>query len=165
MEQINFYNPYVSESESESDSESDSGYTSDSSTSFSNSNANFVQLAQNLLLTEVGNPSLPDISGQVHYSRGANYSLYNSYNTLYSSTNQIYGDSNALVLGEPTIRSVVTQVTSIINLDSTNRDKRPYPQPTNLELRLPRTYKDIQNFQIVQIKLLSAFYYFRKTTL
>ena len=163
MEQINFYNPYVSESESESDSESDSGYTSDSSTSFSNSNANFVQLAQNLLLTEVGNPSLPDISGQVHYSRGANYSLYNSYNTLYSSTNQIYGDSNALVLGEPTITSVVTQVTSIINLDSTNRDKRPYPQPTNLELRLPRTYKDIQNFQIVQIKLLSAFYYFRKT--
>jgi len=167
MEQINYYRPYESGSESgsESDYESDSSSASSASSasaSFINDTANYVEFAKNLLLTESGNPSISDISGQIFYNKNANFSLYNAYDTINRSTNQIYGDSNALILGEPHITSLPTQVTSIINLDSTNRDKRPFPQPTNLELRLPRTYKDIQNFQIVQIKLLSAFYYFRE---
>jgi hypothetical protein len=52
-------------------------------------------------------------------------------------------------------------ITSIIMLDSRDRDRNVYPQPTNLTLRLPRTYANVTNFQVVQLKLLSAFFYFR----
>ena len=45
-------------------------------------------------------------------------------------------------------------------LDSTNRDRNVFPQPTNLTLRLPRVYSHVTNFQLVQIKLLSSFLYF-----
>jgi hypothetical protein len=46
-------------------------------------------------------------------------------------------------------------------IDSRNRDRQAYPQPTNLTLRLPRTYSQVTGFSILQIKLLSSFYYFR----
>ena len=51
-------------------------------------------------------------------------------------------------------------VTNVIMIDSRNRDRKAYPQPTNLTIRLPRTYTNISALSIVQIKLLSAFYYF-----
>jgi hypothetical protein len=47
-------------------------------------------------------------------------------------------------------------------IDSRNRDRTAYPQPTNLTLKLPRTYTQITSFSIVQIKMLSSFFYFRK---
>ena len=47
-------------------------------------------------------------------------------------------------------------------LDSRNRDTSVYPQPTFLQLRLPRVYKNVTNFQVIQIKLLSSFFYFRR---
>ena len=46
-------------------------------------------------------------------------------------------------------------------LDSRDRDRNVFIQPTNVTLRLPRVYSNLTNFQVVQIKLLSAFYYFR----
>jgi hypothetical protein len=46
-------------------------------------------------------------------------------------------------------------------IDSTDRDRNVFPQPTNVTLRLPRVYSNITNFQLVQIKLLSSFFYFR----
>ena len=49
---------------------------------------------------------------------------------------------------------------SILILKSINRDKTVYPQPTNCQLFLPRTYKNVSNFSIVQLKLISAFFYF-----
>lgn len=52
-------------------------------------------------------------------------------------------------------------VSNTIMIDSRNRDRQSYPQPTNLTLRLPRTYRNVTAFSIVQIKLLSSFYYFR----
>jgi hypothetical protein len=51
-------------------------------------------------------------------------------------------------------------ITNVIMIDSKDRDTAAYPQPTNLTLRLPRTYKNVTGFTIIQMKLLSAFYYF-----
>ena len=51
-------------------------------------------------------------------------------------------------------------VESILILKSINRDKTIFPQPTNCQLFLPRTYKNITKFSIVQLKLISAFFYF-----
>lgn len=61
------------------------------------------------------------------------------------------------------IESNTQSITNVIMIDSRDRDRQVYPQPTNLTLRLPRIYKQVTAFQLVQIKLLSAFYYFSGT--
>ena len=178
MDRTKYYQPYNSDLESGSDSGYDSETTNTTNTtstteSFqspenSNTGPNFIQLAQNLLApssnnsTNIGGPSFNTIENQVLYTKGRDYALYNTSNDTIDS-----GISTATLYipqtGSNLLNVTKQQVTSIINLDSTDRDKVVYSQPTNLQLRLPRTYKNIMNFQIVQIKLLSAFYYFRKT--
>ncbi len=59
------------------------------------------------------------------------------------------------------IKSASKDITSIIMLDSRDRDRNVFIQPTNVTLRLPRVYNNVTSFQLVQIKLLSAFFYFR----
>ncbi len=48
-----------------------------------------------------------------------------------------------------------------ILIDSLNRDRTAYPQPTRLQLHLPRVYRNVTSVNITQLKLLSAFLYFR----
>jgi hypothetical protein len=61
----------------------------------------------------------------------------------------------------PPLVSNSQSVNSIIMMDSRDRDRTVFVQPTNVTLRLPRVYSNVTSFQLVQIKLLSAFYYFR----
>ena len=65
------------------------------------------------------------------------------------------------VSGATPMESSSQSVSNVIMIDSRNRDRTAFPQPTNLTVRLPRIYKNITAFSISQIKLLSAFYYFR----
>ena len=51
---------------------------------------------------------------------------------------------------------------TVIMLQSRDRDKTVYPQPTSCQLFLPRIYKNVQSFAIAQINLTSAFFYFRQ---
>jgi hypothetical protein len=51
--------------------------------------------------------------------------------------------------------------TTILMINSRDRDSQVYPQPTFFTIRLPRTYRNITSFQITQMKLLSSFFYFR----
>jgi hypothetical protein len=151
-----------SETNSVADSEtnSDTGYdtstesTTSSTASFSNAVPNFANFAQELLK--------PTIDSQVTVEQTGNYSLYNNVSDtiLYGiSTATLYVPDNS----SNAMRSVKQQITSIVNIDSRDRDKQVFNQPTNLQLRLPRVYRNIINFQVVQIKLLSAFYYFRES--
>jgi len=59
------------------------------------------------------------------------------------------------------LKSSSQTINSIIMLDSRDRDRNVFVQPTNVTLRLPRVYSNVTSFQLVQIKLLSAFFYFR----
>ena len=161
MSSTNYYKPYTSDSEDVSDSESTTSSQS-SAASFSNSVPNFATFAHELLKPSIGGPAVLEPNLQVLLQEKRNFALYNSPqdNILYGiSTSSLYVPDVSSNL----LKFTTTQVTSIINLDSQDRDKNVYPQPTNLQLRLPRVYRNIINFQIVQIKLLSAFYYFRKS--
>ena len=150
-----FYRPYTSDSESDSESESQTSYV--------NTAPNFINHALSLGSNQtIGGPSFTDISAQVFYSKPKNYTLFNSAfeNILYNVSSSTYLDTSQQ---QKLLDVEKSQVTSIVLIDSKHRDKQVYPQPTNISLRLPRTYTNILNFQIVQVKLLSAFFYFRKT--
>jgi hypothetical protein len=48
--------------------------------------------------------------------------------------------------------------TSVLMVDSLDRDQRIYPLPTHMRLKLPRVYRNVERIDIVQVKMLSGFY-------
>jgi len=157
------YRPYTSDSDSGSGSESDSNISlsSDSSSSEYARNIraqnlpNFRALAQGLSLTNMGGPSY-DSSGAKLDSEvlPEGYTISKGYPTF--KNYEIQKDPSGAEL-----KAASQTITSIIMLDSRDRDRNIFVQPTNVTLRLPRVYSNVTNFQLVQIKLLSAFFYFR----
>ena len=74
--------------------------------------------------------------------------------------NNVYGPYPlAVASGEP-IKMQSTDVPTVIILQSVDRDKNIFPQPTDCRLMLPRVYNNIGGFSIAQINLTSAFFYF-----
>jgi hypothetical protein len=51
--------------------------------------------------------------------------------------------------------------TTLFLIDSKNRDRSAYPQPTSFTLKPPRVYQNVASIQVTEIKLLSSFFYFR----
>jgi len=153
------YIPYKSDSESDSGSESDTSFSSDSSSSSYASKIsapiprNFRALADGLSLARMGATSA-EVKTTVISNPPLGSDLTNGYATF----------TNLNIPKDPSgneIKSASQNITSIIMLDSRDRDRNVFVQPTNVTLRLPRVYSNITNFQLVQIKLLSAFFYFR----
>jgi hypothetical protein len=151
------YKLYSSDSETDSESgsgsESDTSFTSDSSSSSyaeevaANVPRNFRALADGLSMKRVGAAEHLDFSS-------AGSPLTTGFPTF----------KNYDIPKDPSgneIKASSQNITSIIMLDSGDRDRNVFTQPTNVTLRLPRVYSNITNFQLIQIKLLSAFFYFR----
>ena len=166
-----YYTKYNSDNETSDNETSDdtTSVLSDTSSEFENDVANFALLAKNLYKPDVNDLQFNNLESEVNFTKGRIYSLYNSLDDNIESGikdkngAKLYANSNLkLDISANTFNTTKNEVTSIINIDSSDRDKQVYTQPTNLQLRLPRVYKNILNFQIVQIKLLSAFFYFRK---
>ena len=175
------YVPYKSDSESETDSESDSQTSGNSSDTegFENKIGNLPLLASALaagfslddLAADNGDGTTAAAEKTVAEIRAAGSELppvTNQFppigyplieaNAAPASFKNLYVVPDAS--GNP-LESSSQSVASVIMVDSRNRDRTAFPQPTNLTLRLPRIYKAITSFNIVQIKLLSSFYYFR----
>lgn len=143
-----------SESESESDSGSDSGSSMSSDTQLpkdvsASAVPNFRALAEAL-----AGPSF-DLSGELLYMKQPlGFPMNQGVTSL--AGYEIKSDPSDVQL-----KSTTQSVNSIIMLLSNDRDRSVFGQPTYVTLRLPRTYKNVTSFQIVQIKLLSSFFYFR----
>ena len=154
------YAPYKSDSESDitTDTESDSEYSSSSNEGFISRGPDLSAFAN--ALAQNGNIDLSgvDISGvenadTIPPTRG--YPL--SDNTFANFDNlTITADTS----GNTPLETLSQNVSNVVMIDSRNRDTTAFPQPTNLTLKLPRTYKNVSAFSIVQLKLLSAFFYF-----
>ena len=133
-------------SDSDESDTDDTGSTTSSWSSHSNNQPNYRQFASQLQLSKAAGPDFPTNAEQILFQNPKTMAPYVS-------------DTSGVSI--PKLTTTKTAVTSIIMLDSRNRDIYVYPQPTNLVLRLPRTYKNISNFQLVQINMLSSFFYFR----
>jgi hypothetical protein len=59
--------------------------------------------------------------------------------------------------------TVTAQATSIIVINSKDRDRTVYPNPTFFTLRLPRIYRNIKNIVLTEISILNSFFNFRAT--
>lgn len=55
---------------------------------------------------------------------------------------------------------VQQRVQHVLMVDSLDRDQRTYPLPTQLKLKLPRVYRNVERIDIVQVKMMSGLYAF-----
>lgn len=96
-------------------------------------------------LENTAGPNFADFARHLTYEKREDYGIYEEV-----------PDDN--ITREP---PKTKEVTSLFLVDSRNRDKNSFPQPTSFTLKPPRVYKNIVTIQVTQIKLLSSFFYFR----
>ena len=149
-QQPRYYRPYMSDDDEKSDA---SSMTSDSSLS---DDLVDDMIGSPLSLVKAGGPSMLNLIKSIDYriqpvKKGIQYYPFD-LSGEYDPTLPYTGTTFDMNTG--------TQ-TSILIINSRDRDRNVYPQPTFFTLRVPRTYKNIISFQILQLKLLSSFFYFR----
>ena len=83
------------------------------------------------------------------------------YNEYVSSPTMTLPDSSFAATGKTTFKTTRKDVTTLFLVDSTNRDRQAFLQPTSFTLRPPRAYKTVTSIQITQLKLLCSFFYFQ----
>jgi len=68
-------------------------------------------------------------------------------------------------LKKPTVTkpsdTVTSQATSVVVINSKDRDRTVYPDPTFFTLRLPRIYRNIKSINLTEISILNSFFNFR----
>jgi hypothetical protein len=158
-----YYRPYLPSDSELSDADSDYSLSPPNSPNLRPDNAgpdiegaegpDFAALANALSapanLIEAAGPSLVTDQQQIAYGEN----LLDS-RTSYSA----YGMTD---LSGQVLKTTGKDIPSVIMLQSRDRDKSVFIQPTNCQLFLPRIYKNIKGFSIIQINFTSAFYYFR----
>jgi hypothetical protein len=61
---------------------------------------------------------------------------------------------------QPRQHTKTRRVTSVLMIDSLDRDQTIYPLPTSLRLKLPRVYKNVERVAVVQVRMLNGIYPF-----
>ena len=145
-----YYQPYLSDSDSDSDSDSSSINSSDSSTDGINPIGSADSLRQAGAVSET---PVTEITNRIQPRTG---------NSKAGLEYSVYDVSGVLNLPSGTkFDTTAGTYTSILMINSLDRDRNVYAQPTFFTIRLPRTYRNVSQFSITQMKLLSSFYYFR----
>ena len=155
--------PYESDSEVEaSDSE---GSTVTRTTDSPENLPDTVKFATGLQLNEAGGQDFPTQESQLQYSvnkiqKHTNFAPLNqAFNIDLPFDSKQFDTSGNKIWGDNSVTKQAT--TSIVMLNSRDRDRSVYPTPANVTLRLPRVYTNITSMQVIQMKLLSSFLYFR----
>jgi len=119
------------------------------------SSANFAEFARQLMYDKSGG-----YSNNTYFSPYAPGATREPVNSLVEYESPLPEDAYKKY-GKTKFETARKEVTTLFLIDSKNRDKSAFPQPTNFTLKPPRVYKNVVSIQVTQIKLLSSFFYFR----
>ena len=171
-----YYHPYLPSDSELSDSDEEYTFNRASTPRPPNANQDFIdprvpapdfaELAKGLAvpLALTAGPTLATTQQEQAYAsqRLDQRVTYSSYSTAKDpKADQTAAEaSGAPKYGKVT--SAMKDTQTVIMLQSRDRDKTVYPQPTSCQLFLPRIYRNVQSFSIAQINLTSAFFYFRQ---
>ena len=117
-------------------------------------------------------PDFADFARQLAYDKTSYYGS-GSYFTPFSVSSTTLATKNTLELSQDTLPDTAFKeygttkfatakkdVTTLFLIDSEDRDKAAFPQPTSFTLKPPRVYKNVTGIQVAQLKLLCSFYFF-----
>lgn len=162
-QQPKYYRPYDSGDESDSDLTTSSWYSSGTEDQSlppptgPDGVPNFQQFASQLVLQKAAGPPISSIKQDLEYGQDLL-----GLRTNYSEFIPIPLQENSDPLAGKFDNALGT-TTTLTMIDSRFRDRQVYPQPTLCTLRLPRVYKNITQIQLVEMKLLTSFYFFRNS--
>ena len=163
-----YYSPYLPSDSELSDTESDSQASYDSWNQQDERPSNALPLPQDQQQTSPDFATFARGLNQIELKQTAGPTMTSvtqeiNYSTNEHSRNQTYGTANFKdASGTLVAAKVPTQnVQTVVMLQSRDRDRSVFAQPTNCQLFLPRIYRDIGSFSVAQINLTSAFFYFR----
>ena len=128
------YSPYTSGSDSEYDTGSGSGTGSESESEYEDARIRREQDPRYAILRR------PDANKTITSDFG------NAPGAPWDPTTNITSLKDYTYAAPPK-----TTKTSLFSMKSTNRDKKVFPTPFNFQLKLPRVYKNVTKFQLVQL--------------
>ena len=107
-------------------------------------------------LEETAGPDFAEFAKKMHIQR------YRVFNPAEDHSREDTIEFPSIITQKETLPKT-SDLTTLFLVDSVNRDKLAYPQPTSFSLRLPRVYKNIKSVQLTDVKFLCSFYYFSTT--
>lgn len=153
-----YYRPYLPSDSEASDTETGSEYSPPSSPRPDNAGEDIAAITGpdfSALALALRGPSTAKATGPDF----ANTEQNDAY-AINRIGKNVYGSyPSAVASGEP-IKMNSTDIPTVVMLQSLDRDKRIFTQPTDCRLMLPRVYNNVGGFSIAQINLTSAFFYF-----
>ena len=162
-----YYRPYISDNDSGTSSPLSSGSNSGTSTPSGSDSWSFTE---DQLSRTVGGPNFQALASNLNKSR---LDLMAGPSTMSQEISEVYTNLGSSLLPDSiknnknfintTFSVEITKNTSILTVDSTNRDKKVFVQPTYCVLRFPRVYKNVVSISFAEIKLLTSIYFFSKT--
>lgn len=158
MSENAYYRPYTSDDEEESEYESESGDSSE---------AELPQnLFQNFLTAKAGGISLKTEDVRRRFEKqDLPYSYIPNSQTKSKTKDgeeeEEEEEEKDIIIPPP--KFTISKNTALVMINSRDRDTSVFLQPTDFFIRLPRTYRNITNIAVTQLKLLSSFYYFSPT--
>lgn len=130
-----YYAPY--ESDEGSDTDVDSDIKSEDDSDDEDSRIRF-QEDPRYAIQRITGPNFNNVSLQLQNSKNS-YEEWDSKTNITSFKDHVYLDPPKTVK------------TSLVSIKSINRDHTVYPSPYNFQLKLPRVYKHVTKFQLVQM--------------
>jgi hypothetical protein len=155
-----YYRPYLPSDSEASDTETGSEYSPPQSPRPDNAGEDLGMAGQDFaaLALALKGPSTRQATGPDFATIEQNDTY--AFNRIGKN---VYGSyPSAVSSGEP-IKMNSTDVPTVVMLQSLDRDKRTFIQPTDCRLMLPRVYTNVSGFSIAQMNLTSAFFYFNQT--
>ena len=152
-----YYRPYLPSDSEASDTESGSEYSPPQSPRPESAGEDIQGPDFSALALALKGPSTRQATGPDFANTEQNDAY--AFNRIGKNTYGSY--PSAVSSGEP-IKMNSTDIPTVIMLQSLDRDKRIFTQPTDCRLMLPRVYNNVSGFSIAQLNLTSAFFYFNQ---
>lgn len=146
---MNKYNPNIDDlgSASDSDTGSDSGSGSGS-------------IGSSRFKYDPNEDQIDHVDALQHWT---SFMKQKSINDMFPSLGESVPETQPIAEGGVGIFNTAIQfeekrLTHVIMVDSLDRDQKSYPLPTQVRLKLPRVYKNVERIDIVQIKFFCGIY-------
>jgi hypothetical protein len=136
-----YYTPYDSDTdtgESGSGSDTDEDYDSSELPDYEDARIRREEDPRYAIIRSAG-PNLNTSAQQLKYMEHAPGAEYDASTNITSLQDLVY-------LNPPK-----TTITSLFSLKAENRNRRTFPSPLNFEIKLPRVFKNVTKFQLVQL--------------
>jgi hypothetical protein len=141
-----YYMPYESGSDNGAGSDTDTGDDSEDYDSDNLPNSEDPRIRREedprYAILRAAGPNFNTSAQQIKYMEG----MHGLGGAAYDTSTNITTLQNAVYLNPPK-----TTLTSLFSVKADNRDRRVFPSPFNFEIKLPRVFKNVTKFQLVQL--------------